>query len=224
MLVQKRTVDENSSAGGGPTIRIKVSHGSSHRDISLPAQSTFGDLKRVLANETGLEPKEQRLLFRGKEKNDEEYLHMVGVVDMSKVILLEDPASKERKLKEKKRNQCILNAYQAVAKVRADADKLPDQAISLETSVKNGTSVADKDFVVLTELLKLDAIEADGEAKVQRQVESGSTRSESHGLKAANSNPSSAVSGSAKWETFDCGVGGLSAPKNQTNQSGLGTL
>ena len=84
-------------------------------------------MKRVLANETGLEPKEQRLLFRGKEKSDEEYLHMVGVVDMSKVILLEDPASKERKLEEMKRNQCILNAYQAEAKVRAEADKLPDQ-------------------------------------------------------------------------------------------------
>ena len=31
-----------------------------------------GHLKMVLTSETGLEPKEQRLLFRGKEKEDEE--------------------------------------------------------------------------------------------------------------------------------------------------------
>lgn len=83
-----------------------------------------GDLKRVLAHETGLEPKEQRLLFRGKEKEDNECLHMAGVKDMSKIILLEDPASKEKKLEEMKKNQGVLKAYEEVAKVRAEVDKL----------------------------------------------------------------------------------------------------
>lgn len=86
-----------------------------------------GDLKRVVAQETGLEPKEQRLLFRGKEKDDEECLHMVGVKDMSKVILFEDPASKERKLEEMNRNQGILKAYEDVAKVRMEVDKLSEK-------------------------------------------------------------------------------------------------
>ena len=83
-----------------------------------------GDLKKVLANETGLEPQEQRLLFRGKERENDEYLHMVGVKDMSKVILFEDPASKERKLEEMKRNQGTFEACEAVARVRAEVDKL----------------------------------------------------------------------------------------------------
>jgi hypothetical protein len=48
---------------------------------------------------TGLEPKEQRLLFKGKERDNEDYLHMVGVRDGDKVLVLEDPALKERKLK-----------------------------------------------------------------------------------------------------------------------------
>lgn len=48
---------------------------------------------------TGLEPKEQRLLFKGKERENEDYLHMVGVRDGDKVLLLEDPELKERKLK-----------------------------------------------------------------------------------------------------------------------------
>ena len=48
----------------------------------------------------------------------------------------------------------------------------------METTLCNGTKIADKEIVVLTELLmvellKLDSIEADGEAKVQRRVEVG---------------------------------------------------
>lgn len=52
----------------------------------------------ILSMVTSLEPKEQRLLFKGKEREDHEYLHMVGVRDKDKVLLLEDPAIKERKL------------------------------------------------------------------------------------------------------------------------------
>lgn len=52
----------------------------------------------VLSLLTGLEPKEQRLLFKGKERENDEYLHMVGVGDKDKVLLLEDPAYREKKL------------------------------------------------------------------------------------------------------------------------------
>jgi len=47
---------------------------------------------------TGLEPREQRLLFRGKGREDCDHLHMVGVRAWDKVVLLEDSAIKERKL------------------------------------------------------------------------------------------------------------------------------
>ncbi|KAK9280308.1 hypothetical protein L1049_013996 [Liquidambar formosana] len=209
MLVQKRF---SGDAAPGPMIKIKVSHGSYHHDITVPAQSTFGDLKKVLAHETGLEPEEQRLLFRGKEKDDDECLHMVGVKDMSKVILLEDPASKERKLEEMKRNQGVFRAYENVAEVRAEVDKLSEKVVSLETAVRGGTKVADKEFVMLTELLmvqllKLDSIEADGEAKVQRRIEVRRIQSFVDTLdntKARNSNPisrnSNAVSVTTNWE------------------------
>lgn len=52
----------------------------------------------ILSLVTSLEPIEQRLLFKGKERDDNEYLHMVGVRDKDKVLLLEDPAIKEKKL------------------------------------------------------------------------------------------------------------------------------
>ena len=52
----------------------------------------------ILSLVTSLEPREQRVLFKGKEREDDEYLHMVGVRDKDKVLLFEDPATKERKL------------------------------------------------------------------------------------------------------------------------------
>lgn len=52
----------------------------------------------ILSVVTGSEPKEQRLLFKGKEREDEDYLHMVGVRDNDKVLMFQDPTIKERKL------------------------------------------------------------------------------------------------------------------------------
>ncbi|KAK1271992.1 BAG family molecular chaperone regulator 4 [Acorus gramineus] len=222
MLVQKR--EEVGFKSAGPMIRIKVSYGSSIHDISVPAQSTFGEMKKVLAQETGLEPQEQRLLFRGKQKDDEEYLHMVGVKDMSKVILLEDPESKERKLEALNRDHSISKACEAVASVKTEVDKLAEKVSALEMAWRGGTKVADKEFVVVTELLmrellKLDGIKAEGEAKVQRRIQVCRIQSlveTVDNLKARNSNPfsdsSKAVSVSTQWETFDSGVGSLSAP------------
>lgn len=50
------------------------------------------------------------------------------------------------------------------------------QVVALETNIRSGTKIAEKEFSVLTELLmiqllKLDSIEADGQAKVQRKIE-----------------------------------------------------
>lgn len=83
-----------------------------------------GELKRVLAKVTSLEPQDQRLLFRGKEKDNEEFLHIAGVKDTSKVVLLEDPASKERKLEQMKMDMEVSKACEAVVLVRSEVDKL----------------------------------------------------------------------------------------------------
>ncbi|RDX69787.1 BAG family molecular chaperone regulator 2 [Mucuna pruriens] len=95
MLVQKR---ESNQRGGDGVITIIVSTVSQSHEISVVATSTFGELKMVLSLVTSFEPREQRLLFKGKERDDDEYLHMVGVRDKDKVLLLEDPAIKEQKL------------------------------------------------------------------------------------------------------------------------------
>lgn len=41
MLVQKR---DDAPGPSGPMIKIKVSHGTAHHDLSVPAQSTFGKI------------------------------------------------------------------------------------------------------------------------------------------------------------------------------------
>lgn len=64
---------------------------------------------------TGLEPKEQRLLFKGKERDDGEYLHMVGVGDKDKVLLLQDPATKEMKLLSLAGGQPITNTCPTIS-------------------------------------------------------------------------------------------------------------
>ena len=67
--------------------------------MSCAKTISAGELKVVLSMVTGLEPREQRLLFRGKEREDSDHLHMVGVRDKDKVLLLEDPALKDMKLR-----------------------------------------------------------------------------------------------------------------------------
>lgn len=220
MLVQKRF---DGVLASGPMIKIKVSHGSYQHEITIPAQSTFGDLKRLLAHETGLEPKEQRLIFKGKEKENEDCLHMVGVVDMSKVVLLEDPASRERKLQERSKDNGIAKACEAIAKVRGEVDKLTKKVSALDSTVNEGTKVDEKEFNVVTELfmmqlLKLDSIVAEGDSKLQRKIEVRRIQSLVETLdilKAMNSNPFSS-SGKAtvttKWQKFESGFGSLSAP------------
>lgn len=95
--------------------------------FALSVSLMTGDIKNAVVQKTGLEAKDQRLLFRGKEKEDEEHLHIAGVKDRSKILLLENPASKERKLEEIQKNNEISKACEAVAGVRAEVDKLSER-------------------------------------------------------------------------------------------------
>ncbi|GFP94092.1 bag family molecular chaperone regulator 3 [Phtheirospermum japonicum] len=112
MLVQKRETKENSD---DIMITIRVSTVSQWHDISVQSTSTFGELKILLSLMTNLEAKEQRLLFKGKEREDDEHLHMVGVRDKDKVLMLEDPAIKERKLLGLAQTRVVGSAYRTIS-------------------------------------------------------------------------------------------------------------
>ncbi|KAK3409821.1 hypothetical protein EUGRSUZ_J01901 [Eucalyptus grandis] len=94
---------------------------------------------------------------------------MAVVKDMSKVVPLEDPAGRQGRLEAQMGDRGVSRAREAVARVRAEV-------VSLETDLRGGSRVDDKEFIVLTELLmvkllELDSIEADGEARVERRIE-----------------------------------------------------
>uniref|UniRef100_A0A0D9V996 Ubiquitin-like domain-containing protein n=1 Tax=Leersia perrieri TaxID=77586 RepID=A0A0D9V996_9ORYZ len=108
MLVQKRrspadddgsSMTSGNSGAAADTILVRVSTGWQWHEVSIDSTATFGDLKVMLSLVTGLWPRDQRLLYKGKERDDGDHLHMVGVQDKDKVLLLEDPAVKERKLR-----------------------------------------------------------------------------------------------------------------------------
>ncbi|TQD85361.1 hypothetical protein C1H46_029103 [Malus baccata] len=138
MLVQKRGEKSDAPA---PNLRLRIAFGALRYEISASAQSTFGELKKVLTAETGLQPGEQRLLFRGKERENGEYLDMCGVKDRSKVVLVEDPASIERRAVEMRRNAKIQAAHRAILDVSREVDKLAEQLYnykSVELSIVSG--------------------------------------------------------------------------------------
>ncbi|XP_031126208.1 BAG family molecular chaperone regulator 4 isoform X1 [Ipomoea triloba] len=229
MIVQKR--DDGSSGPTAATVTVKLSYGSQQLDLTVPSDSTFGQVKDIIAQVIGLEPKVQKLLFRGKEKEDQEYLSVAGVKDNSKLLLMEDTTSNEKTPEEVKENSVISRGGEAVAEVRAEVDKLSEQVDALQAVIDSGTKVDDKDIIYLTEmlmrqLLKLDGIEAEGDGKVQRKMEVRRVQSlvdKMDVLKGKNSNPfsdsSNSVSVQTQWETFESGVGSLNPPPPRSPSS-----
>ncbi|KAL0321390.1 UNVERIFIED_CONTAM: BAG family molecular chaperone regulator 2 [Sesamum radiatum] len=214
MLVQKRS--GNSQVIAPPNLRVRVVYGAARYQISANSQSTFGELKKLLAAETGLEPGEQRLIFRGKERENGEYLDTCGVKDRAKVVLIEDPESKERRLIEMRRNAKIQAIHRLIDDVSTEVDRLAEQVCIIEKSIGNGNKVAEVQITTLMEMLmrqavKLDSIPAeegdacvakkDSEGKrVQKCVETLDVLKESNGRK---ERAEEAVVVTAKWETFD---------------------
>ncbi|KAK1437144.1 hypothetical protein QVD17_02930 [Tagetes erecta] len=170
-------VESTTSTGN---IKIIVFHGSNKFDIFTTPQSTFADLKREIAKVTGLDPKVQNMLFRGIAKDDNESLEMAGVKDNTKVVLLENPPTKDECLEDDKEIKESIEetsrGLEAVNLVREENNQFEEQVVALETAVCSGTHVPDKDFIFLTEmlirqLLKLDEIDCEGEVRIQRKLE-----------------------------------------------------
>ncbi|KAG8365644.1 hypothetical protein BUALT_Bualt18G0127500 [Buddleja alternifolia] len=214
MLVQKRS--ENSEVNNivTPNLRIRVAYGDARYQISANSQSTFGELKKLLTAETGLQPGEQRLIFRGKERENGDYLDMCGVKDRSKVILIDDPESKERRLIEMRRNAKIQAVHRLIDDVTVEVDRLAEQVDAIEKSIGNGNKVAELHVTTLVEMLmrqavKLDSIQAaEGAAcakkdlqgkRVQKCVETLDVLK----LKLSNAKEKVPVVVTTKWETFD---------------------
>ncbi|CAO2170106.1 unnamed protein product [Urochloa humidicola] len=179
MLVQKRSPDADPPPGGAPvpTIRVKVKFNGVYHEIYINAQASFGELKKLLSEKTGLHPDDQKVVYKDKERDSKAFLDMAGVKDRSKMVMLEDPAAKAKRLIEERRTTKAERAAKAVARVALDVDKLATKVSALEAIVSKGGKVVDADVVALTEalmneLVRLDSVAAaDGEVMAQRRAQ-----------------------------------------------------
>ncbi|KAL6655200.1 hypothetical protein ACP70R_006026 [Stipagrostis hirtigluma subsp. patula] len=176
MLVQKRSPDADAPAAPVPTIRVKVKFNGVYHEIYINAQASFGELKKMLSERTGLHPEDQKLVYKDKERDSKAFLDMAGVRDRSKMVLLEDPAARAKRLLEQRRTDKAERAAKSISRISLDVDKLATKVSALEAIVAKGGKVVDADVVTLTEalmteLVKLDSIAAEGEVKVQRRMQ-----------------------------------------------------
>lgn len=178
MLVQKRTPDSDPPPGGAPvpTIRVKVKYAGVYHEVYINSQASFGELKKLMSDKTGLHPDDQKVVYKDRERDSKAFLDMVGVKDRSKMTLLEDPTAQAKRLIEERRNAKAQRAAKAVSRISLDVDKLASKVSALETIVSKGGKVVEADLVTLTEalmseLLKLDAIVAEGDVKAQRRIQ-----------------------------------------------------
>nr|GMD75112.1 BAG family molecular chaperone regulator 3-like [Ipomoea batatas] len=193
MLVQKRSSDCKQSSVTIPTIKVKVKYGSSYHEAKISSQATFGELKKVLAGATGLHPEEQKLMYKERERDSRAFLDVAGVKDGSKLVLMEDEVSRERRYLEKlvlmedevSRERRYLEsqktakmeaASREIKAVRLGIDKLAKQVADVEMDVYGGKKVAETVILnmielLMMELIKLDGIAAEGDVKLQRRMQ-----------------------------------------------------
>ncbi|KAL2920608.1 BAG family molecular chaperone regulator 3 [Bienertia sinuspersici] len=176
MLVQKR-VDGEQDTKPTPTIRVRVKYASIHHEIHINSQASFGELKKMLAGPTGLHHQDMKIYYKQKERDSKEFLDIVGVKDKSKMTLVEDPISQEKRYLEMRKNAKLEKAAKSISEISLEVDRLAGQVTALESVILKGGRVPEKEVanlieLLMNELIKLDAIYADGDVtRVQKYVE-----------------------------------------------------
>ncbi|KAI3917424.1 hypothetical protein MKW92_025899 [Papaver armeniacum] len=176
MLVQKRNPDSDRAVVPPPTIRVRVKHNSIYHEIYINSQASFGELKKMLSAPTGLHPDDQKILFKDKERDSKAYLDVVGVKDRSKIVVMEDPMRQERRFLEMRKTAKFEKAAKSVSEISLEVDKLATKVAALDSAISKGVKVADTEVLTLiellmTQLIKLDGIIADGDIKIQRRLQ-----------------------------------------------------
>ncbi|XLU42273.1 hypothetical protein S245_037087 [Arachis hypogaea] len=168
MLVQKRdsNSDRNSDSAALSTIMVKVKYGSAYHELPISSHASFGELKKMLRERTGLHAQDQKLMFKKKERDSKSYLDVERVRDGSKLVLFEKIESRERRMLETLR----------IAKKEKASKSLKEinhQVSALEAGASTGGVIAELDIESLTEnlmrmLITLNEIFAEGDLKLQK--------------------------------------------------------
>ncbi|XP_027181450.1 BAG family molecular chaperone regulator 1-like [Coffea eugenioides] len=176
MLVQKRNIDSNQNFNVVPMIKVRVKYGSSYHEVNISSQASFGELKKMLAAPTGLHPQDQKLLYKDKERDSKLFLDIAGVKGGSKLVLIEDELSRERRCLESRKNAKMEKAAKEISTIRVEVDKLAKQVGATELEISAGKKVTESVLfnlieLLMTQLIKLDGITADGDVKLQRRMQ-----------------------------------------------------
>ena len=84
-------------------------------------------MKKMLTGPTGLHHQDQKLLYKDKERDSNAFLDMVGVKDKSKIDLVEDAISQEKRLLEMRKNAKMEKASKSVSEISLEVDRLAGQ-------------------------------------------------------------------------------------------------
>lgn len=172
MLVQKRDPDADTHRIPLPTIRVRVKYGSVYHEININSQATFGELKKMLSGPTGLHHEDQKLMFKDKVRDSKSYLDVMGVKDRSKMVVMEDPISQEKRILEMRKKAKMEKAAKSISDISFEVDRLAGQVSAIESVISKGGKVAEKTLLnvidlLMNQLLKLDGITVDGDVKLQ---------------------------------------------------------
>lgn len=83
----------------------------------------------MLTGPTGLHHQDQKLIYKDKERDSNVFLDMVGVKDKSKMVLIEDPVSQEKRLTEMRKNAKMEKASKSISEISFEVDRLAGQVI-----------------------------------------------------------------------------------------------
>lgn len=88
-----------------------------------------GELKKMLSGPTGLHHQDQKLLYKDKERDSNAFLDMAGVKDRSKIVVMEDPISQEKRYLEMRRNAKMEKASKSISEISLEVDRLAGQVL-----------------------------------------------------------------------------------------------
>ncbi|KAG4934085.1 hypothetical protein JHK87_048087 [Glycine soja] len=137
-----------------------------------------GELKKMLTEPTGLHVQDRKLIYKKKERDSKSYLDVERVKDGSKLVLLVDIESRERRLLEMLKIAKKEKTLKSLTEIKVEVDKLAKKVAALEAATSTGGVIAELDIETLTEnlmrtLIALDEIYGEGELKLQRREQNG---------------------------------------------------
>jgi hypothetical protein len=81
----------------------------------------------MLSAPTGLHHQDQKLIYKDKERDSKAFLDISGVKDRSKMVLVEDPISQEKRFLEMRKNAKMEKASKFISEISLEVDRLAGQ-------------------------------------------------------------------------------------------------